>query len=224
MGDLMARRENWTSVKCCLRVSTAITWHLEGRRTGSFSAALGLLALSPPALLSPFPARDFATRFLGWPLGLFFTLKSSSINCQSHSGAVISTLPCQGPCLSGGVVPPSSQRLVGPSPLFRLPPLPTPFSWTSERGRLPQFLSHLLASTPSDTCTDPPAAANPYLSSCLGQRVPASSQVYLLLILGLLAAWSCQLCKFASFRTTCHSCKHLLSHSILKITVQAKST
>ena len=106
----------------------------------------------------------------------------------------------------------------------RLPPLPAPFSWTSERGRLPQFLSHLLASTPSDTCTDPPAAANPHLSSCLGQRVPASSQVCLLLILGLLAAWSCQLCKFASFRTTCHSCKYLLSHFILKITVQATST
>ena len=129
----MARRENRTSVKSCPQVSTAITWHLEGRRTGSFSAALGLLALSPPALLSPFPARDFATRFLGWPLGLFFTLKSSSINCQSHNGAVISTLPCQGPCLSGGIVPPSSQRLVGPSPLAGSLPCPHP-SLELQRG------------------------------------------------------------------------------------------
>lgn len=56
-----------------------------------------------------------------WPLGLFFTLKSSSINCQSHSGVVISMLPCQGPCLSVGIVPASSQRLVGPSTSLQAP-------------------------------------------------------------------------------------------------------
>ena len=129
-----------------------------------------------------------------------------------------------GPLSFGGVGPPSSTAARQAFASLQAPSPACTRLLNFREGQTPPLLSRLLASTPSDPRTDLPAAAGPHLSACLGQRVPASGQVCFLLISGLLAAWSRKLSKFASFRTTCHSCKHLLSHFILKITVQAKST
>lgn len=107
-----------------------------GRRKARFGVGfLGMQLLLLPA----FPCQPLFLLFLPETLppvsfvgqsGLFFTLRSLSINCLSHNWGVIYILPCNGPYSFWSIVRPSykymltpreaalcSQWLVEPSPL-----------------------------------------------------------------------------------------------------------
>ena len=110
------------------------------------SSLLFSLLISPSSSSSPCPR---PCRPFPW-LATWSLFHPEILKHQSRSCTVVYILPCKGPYPSGGVVPPSSERLIGwpCTSVCRPPPVSPPFSWASERSRLRE--------SPSATCPLPP--------------------------------------------------------------------